>query len=275
MTPSIITLIAWSPFLLLALIFGICFTLRGAKKGAARAGIAFGATVLSAIASVFTAKLISVPVGKSLMPLVDGFTSGTSSLGADALERVEAIVTGIAGALASLVLFVPVLIIISIIFKVVASVITTKLMRDPKHVANKIGGGVIGFVDAMVLAILILLPLYGTLSLAKEFKPIIAELPETEEVMEYVDAATAPFVIDIAGIPPFETTYDYLMSFKVEGSTVSVSKTARQAGEIYLEIAAIGDIKNMSNKDAIEVLESLERVIVENEFITDFACAFL
>lgn len=276
MTPSMITLIAWAPFLLLALIFGICFTVRGAKKGAARAAIALAATALSALASVFLAKLIAIPVGNSLTPVIyDMMGDGASELGAAAMAKMDSMIIGMAGAVASLVFFIPVIIIVSVILKVVASVITTKLMPEPKHIANKIGGAAIGFVDAILLALLILLPVYGTLSLVKDFKPVISTLEETDEVVEYLDAATSPFIVDVAGVPPFESAYDYLLSFKVEGSTVSLSAVARDASETYLEIMAIGDLKNLDGKDAIEVLDTIEMLIIENGFITDFACAFL
>ncbi len=276
MTPSMITLIAWAPFLLLALIFGICFTVRGAKKGAARAGIAFGATALSIVASVFIAKLVAAPIGRSVSPIVrDMMSDSASELGSEAMLKIDAIVMGIAGALASLIVFIPVLVIVSIILKVVASVITTKLMPEPKHIANKLGGAAIGLVDALLLALMLLLPIYGTLSLAKDFKPVISSFEGTDDVMEYMDAATAPFIVDVAGIPPFESAYDYLLSFRVEGTTVSLSAVARDASEMYLELRAIGDIKNLSDADAITLLETAEKLISENEFITDFACAFL
>ena len=47
MSPTVVSLIVWAPFLFFALLFGIIFCLFGYKRGAARSGISIGSTIIA------------------------------------------------------------------------------------------------------------------------------------------------------------------------------------------------------------------------------------
>ena len=265
MSPAIITLISWAPFLLLALIFGIVFTLVGYKRGSARAGISIGVTALSCFLSVVLAKVLSGAVAGAITPVFEDM------LGGSGIDQLAPLALALAGAVSALVLYIPIFILLTSVLKPVASVIFKRIIPKPKHVANRLGGLAISLVDALLVAFLVLLPIYGTLSLAGGVTDII---DGEEEMKQYVSAATDPFIVDVAGVPPFSTVYDSLMSCKLNGNTISVSATLRQATQLINDISVFGDLKNadLSDEDLIKLLDSLEKLVLSNDLLTDLVC---
>ncbi len=274
MTPLVITLIAWSPFLILALIFGLAFSFKGYKRGSALAGISIGITVISCILSILIAKLIAVGVAGTFAPMLSKLleTSGLKG-GADEIAKLA---TSIASAFASLIIYIPVFIILASVLKPVSAFLFKKIIPKPKHVANKVGGISISIIDAFLLAILITLPLYGTLALADDFMNTFS-YKNDDGVMEYVSAATDPFIVDVASVPPFSTAYDTLMSCKIGNTTVSISGTVRETAAVLRNIKSLGNIKEgeFNKKPALALLNGAEKLLVKNKFVTDFICEYL
>ncbi len=265
MPPAIITLIAWAPFLLLALVFGIIYTILGFKRGSARAGISIGVTALSCFLSVVLAKVLSGTVAGAATPMFEDM------LGGSGVDQLAPLASGLASALSALVLYIPIFILLTSVLKPVASVIFKKIIPKPKHIANRLGGLTVSLVDALLVAFLVLLPIYGTLSLAGG---VVGIIDGEEEVKEYVSAATDPFIVDVAGVPPFSTVYDSLMSCELDGKTVSVSATVRQAAAVLNDLNALNNLKisDMSEKDLIKLLDSAETLLLSNDIFTDLVC---
>lgn len=266
MSPAIITLIAWAPFLLLALIFGIVFTRLGFERGSARAGISIGVTALSCFLSVVLAKVLSGALAGAITPMFKDM------LGSSGMKQITSLASGLASALSALVIYIPIFILLTSVLKPVAYVIFKKIIPQPKHIADRIGGITVSLADALLVAFLGLIPLYGTLCLAGGVVDIIDD--GEEEMMEYVSAATDPFIVDVAGVPPFSTVYDSLMSCELNGKTVSVSATVRQAAAVISDINALGDLKtaDISEKDLAKLLNSAEKLLLSNDLFTDFVC---
>lgn len=273
MSPAIITLIAWAPFLLLALIFGITFSIKGYKRGAARAGISIGVTAITCIISIFVAKLIATAIAGNFSPMIADALSETGMK--LAAKELAALATSIAGAVASLILYIPVSIILFSVLKPVASFIFKRFIPAPKHVANKIGGLSLSLIDALLLTILVTLPVYGTLALADGVVDVFAK--GDNETVEMISAATDPFVVDVVGVPPFSTAYDTLMSCKIGKTTVSLSETVREAVVVLEQVKVLENFKaeNFNKKDILELLSSAEELIGENDLVADFVCEYL
>ncbi len=274
MSPLVITLIAWSPFLILALIFGLAFSFKGYKRGSALAGISIGVTIVTCILSILIAKLIANGLAGNFAPMLAKLleTSGLKG-GADEIAKLA---TSIAAAFASLIIYIPVFIILASVLKPVSAFLFKKIIPQPKHVANKIGGISISVIDALLLAILVTLPLYGTLALADGYMDAFS-YKNDDEVMEYVSAATDPFIVDVANVPPFSTVYDSLMTCKIGGTNVSVSGTVREASVVLRHAMSVGEMKkgNFNKKEVIALLNSAEKLLNKNAFVTDFICEYL
>ncbi len=274
MTPAIITLIAWSPFLILALIFGLAFSFKGYKRGSALAGISIGITVISCILSILIAKLIAVGVAGNFAPMLSNILEGAGFKGGS--DEIAKLATSIASAFASLIIYVPVFIILASVLKPVSAFLFKKIIPKPKHVANKVGGISISIIDALLLAVLVTLPLYGTLALADDFISTFS-YKNDDEVMEYVSAATDPFIVDVASVPPFSTAYDTLMSCKIGNTTVSISGTVREVAVVLRHASALSDFKkgDFNKKDVLALLNSTENLLTDNKFATDFICEYM
>lgn len=272
MSPAIITLIAWSPFLVLALIFGLAFSFKGYKRGAARAGISIGVTVISCILSILIAKLIANGLAGTFAPIVTDILSDTVKIGAD---KIASLATSVASAFAALMLYIPVFIILTSVLKPVLSFVFKKIIPTPKHVANKIGGLSIAIVDALLLAMLVTLPLYGTLALVDGAVEALGD--KNDEAIEMVSAATDPFIVDLANLPPFSTAYDTLMSCKIGNTTVSISGTIREAAVVLRHADALEDFKKgeFNKKPVLALLNSAEKLLTKNKFATDFICEYM
>ena len=260
MSPVIISLIAWAPFILLFLIFGIVYPIFGYKRGAARAGISVAVTAISTVLSVILAKLLSGSVAGVIRPIINDMLSemGEGALGGAAVTDIA---MGLASAICSLVLFIPVFILVASVLKPVTGVIVKRFIKAPKHIANKLGGMFISFVDAFLVALLILLPLYGTLFVAKGAAPL---LEDQKEIYPYVSAATDPFIVDVAGVPPFATVYDSLMSFEVGGSDFNLSKTLKQILTIVNSIKSIESPEDiLSDPDLMKTIISADPEVIK------------
>ncbi len=274
MSPALITLIAWSPFLLLALIFGIVFAVKGFKRGSALAGISIGITVVSCILSIIIARLIATGVAGIFSPMLSSFLQSAGLKGGSG--EIAKLATSIAAAFASLIIYVPVFIILASVLKPVSAFLFKKIIPKPKHAVNKVFGLSISIVDALLLAILVTLPLYGTLALADDFIDTFS-YKNDDEVKEYLSAATDPFIVDVASVPPFSTAYDTLMSCKIGNTTVSVSGTVREAAVVLRHAKVLNGLKDgyFSKKDVLTLLNSAESLLTDNKFATDFACEYL
>lgn len=270
MSPAVITLIAWAPFLVLALIFGIVFCLLGYKRGSARAAISVAVTAIAAVLSVVFAKLLSGSLAGMVKPIIDDMLNNSSTEGIEALN-VSALATGLASALCALVLFIPVFILLTSILKPVVSVIVKRFIPKPVKPVNKIGGLAISLVDAFLVALLALLPVYGTLSLVKEASPL---LKNEKEIYPYVSAATDPFIVDVAGVPPFSTAYDALFSFKVDAQPFNVSGTIRTTLRLVDEVNAFTKLEDKfsDEKLLLSIINDAEEFLISNEYASDILC---
>lgn len=273
MSPSIISLIVWLPFLFFAILFGVIFCLFGYKRGAARAGISIGSTIIACILSILVAKLVAGGLAGVFAPMLkDGLISSGIEGGA---QEVASLATSLASAVASVLLYIPIFAILVSIIKPVVSVIFKRVIPKPKHVANKIGGLSISLIDAFLLTMLILLPIYGTLGVTGDVVDVFAD--KNDESIRAVSAATDPFVVDVANVPPFSTAYDILMSCNIGGTNVSVSGTIRDTADVVRHAKNISNTKNgdFNEKEVLALLDSTEELLTDNPFITDFVCDFL
>lgn len=247
MSTSLLTLIAWAPFLLVVLICGIIFTLLGYKRGSARGGIAIGVTLLSAILSVFVAKLLSGTLTSTVSPMIgdalaDGFRDNPTAL--------ETLADGLSKAVCATVLYLPVFLILGSILKNVAAVITKKFLKAPKAIGNRLGGLGLGLLDAILFAFLLLLPIYGTLGVANtvmERLEVIGEMSEEDEVaegMETINAVVDQPLSDLASVFPFSTMYDGLMTFSYEGDSVCLPRILRDASDVVADAVLLEQTKD-------------------------------
>lgn len=179
MTPALLSVLVWIPFLLIAITSGIVFCLLGFKRGAAKAGISLGVTVLSSGLSILLARLLAGVIASRLTPLIQDLL-GSSFQDLFEMEHFAALVTGCATAIGALVLFIPVFLLLLLIVKNLTSLVFTAKLPKPKHIGNKLGGLAIGLADAVLMTFLLLLPLYGTLNVGGNLLTAVSAFTQEE-----------------------------------------------------------------------------------------------
>ncbi len=306
MSATLLSLLVWLPFLLLAVTFGIVFAFLGYQRGSAKAGISLAVTLISTLLSVLLAKLVAGIFASSLAPAVRNLLGDYAEMMSG--EHFSALVTGCASAAVSLVLFIPCFILVLILFKNLTSCVFTKKMPAPKKAGNKIGGLAIGIADALLLSFLLLLPLYGTLNLGSNVYGVITELTagdsDNEEALnlpilslgtgaavrpvgaegsgmesgnpsynELLDALLNTPLSDIAGLPVFNDIYNNMASFTApDGETVSVTETASTVTKVASAVISYKNGEEGSKDAMISAMDHLEQVMTESSFFAGLAC---
>lgn len=282
---SIASLLAWIPFLFVALICGIIFCILGYKRGSARAGISIGVTAISSAIAIAAAKLFSLFLSGLLLPFAEKLLSkivGFSLYNKLPTSFISELATGLSGAMFAILLYIPLFLLIASIMKPVISSVMRKHLPEPKSTANRIGGLTISLADALLYAFLLLLPLYGTLSLVGNAvdaaSALLSDKSTSSEtvLIEYAEAVTSPFITDVASVPPFSTAYDVLLTFKAHETEINIPRAVRDSCDLICKVAYFSSVDNkFTDKAAVtSLLDSIERFIVKNKFVTEFFCSF-
>ena len=233
------------PYALFLLIFLIVFLIRGYKRGLVRSACSLGATALSAGISLLIAKGLGwLLAGPILNALPEEVTAELASMG----TLVQGLLQGLMEVVAALVLFGLCFPVLLIVCKSVTRIILDRKSDEEQEFSagSRLGGMAIRLVDAALVTVLLLLPLYGTLATA--IPPVTAALriSESMEAMEteesfYSDesqqadnAAVLDMMDAIADHPtllpyrygPGAWVYSALSSFSMNGNPVDLSAIA-------------------------------------------------
>lgn len=309
MTPELLSLLVWTPFLFLAAVFGTVFCVLGFKRGSIKAAISLGVTALTTLLSILLARVFAGMLASSLTSTI------RNMLGADTAllekEHFAALVTGCATALGALVLFIPCFMLLLLLFKNLTSLLFTKKIPAPKHVGNKLGGLAIGLADALVMCFILLLPLYGTLGLGgnllsvvmamdtpaepKEalslsvtllgsssesalpgngFAPAPTPVPNEEDAtaVDMLSAVCGTPLSKLATSPLFAGVYDSMASFTHDGETVSVTKTVSTATNVAGAFLSFKNQETGANDKMIAAFNDMEKLVTGSSFFAGLTC---
>ena len=242
MSPEILNLILWAPFLLLFASVGIPFCLKGLKKGLFHSLVSTGATLAAAFVSFFAAKFVAgLAVGSILSMLPDISDTPLASLGEIVPVFVEGTVTG----LLALVIFVVVLAILTPVCKFLLALLP---VPKAKGLLSRLLGLALRFADAVILITLLLLPIYGTIAAygpAVEMTFALNEQAETTDeetdltVRDYVQCAMEHPVVSLARTPLFSAVYDGLSAANTSGGAMNMPQTIKAITDTVESFQAI------------------------------------
>lgn len=304
MTSALLSLLVWLPFLILAVTFGIVFGILGFKRGSIKAAISVAVTVVSTALSILLARLLASSIAGSLTPVLRDLLGGDANL-LD-MEHFAALVTGCATAIGALLLFIPVFLLMLLIFKNLTSLVFTKKIPQAKHISNKLGGLALGLADALLVAFLLLLPLYGTLGLGSNllsvvsameqpsssdglslnvtllgsegtaFRPVndanIMPVDEAPSYAELLDVLCNTPLAELASTPLFSTVYDSMASFTHNGETVSVSETVTTVSNVAGAFLSYQKGEEGAADKMVEAFDEMETLVTESNFFAGLLC---
>ena len=268
---GMISLLLWAPFLLVALIVGLIFCIRGYKKGVVHGAIALGATVVATILSLLLALLISPLLAKPFTPMVhsmmeDALTSMGSlfqSLFSDLLE-------GIVAMIVATLLFPLLYLIVSITARWVAA----KLSRgkfEPQSKGHRWGGLGVGALDALIYTLVLLLPLYGTIG---SFAPTMGSLMDEETGAVFNDIGNHPLA-SISGSGPLGFIYDKLTVISNDGTTIEPAKMVYDLSDIIRRLKAMmAKDPNEYGEEELQLIQDIRTSMVDSDWFYQLVKAF-
>ena len=258
-----VSLILWIPYAFLALILVISFLLVGRKRGVLRALISLASTLVLGILALLLAKAIAAPLAgllsSRLGPLVKDL------IGELPVSLTELVLTALTETALAIVLYGLLLLLLECVGKPVISHFTKKITEKNKPKGWNVAGGLlVSLADALILAYLFVMPLYGTLSLtskAVNTAAVFAADTFPAEVTDAAETAEKHPLIFVARTKPCALAYDTLTTFRYGSGSMSLSRVADQALETAKGLAAMknGDV---SPENQVAMIDALEKLLI-------------
>ena len=267
MSPQLLGTILWIPFALVVLIAGLIYCISGYKKGLWRALGSLGAAVISTAVSVLLARLIAGGLASSVAGMIP--VGDAAEIGAAALQVLLS--SAIAMVLAMVLFIVLMLILTPVLCWVMGLLLGKRLISDTK--TFKWLGMATGLVTALVFALCLLSPVYGTLALAAPVAQgvmvfVPAEEGETAQIGDYISGISNHFLTKASGSGPVGLVYSGLSQVSLAGNTVSLQDVSGAAEEV-LELA--GQIQGTEDPAALtqistQIVEQVRTNFVEQDW---------
>jgi hypothetical protein len=227
LSPSVISIILWVPFVVVFLISALIFCIAGYRKGLWRALISLGITIVSAIISFFLSKVVAGVVSGGIVASV------LASLPADqvGVAIIKTLIPSLVQAILAVVFFAGIFFVVTLIGKIIGNVVKRDALQV-EHPGLKWGGLGVRFVDAIVYTVLFLLPLYGTLGTFAPTVQTVLKLGGEEMAIfaEYLGAITNHPVVGMTNNSVIGDVYGGLMD--ASGTTNSDGSTNVNVNEV-------------------------------------------
>ena len=271
---TIIKIALFVPFALMLAIFAIVYLINGYKKDLGRSLISLGATAAATIVSLLLAKGISWLAAPLLVKVIPAnLLSGLDELGSFA----EGLVQGAVEVVLSFLLFGLFFIISLAVLKSIGKKINWDTLNTGKT-GSRLAGMGIRAVDAVLVTMMLLLPLYGTIAViappaaalarmsASTAQPqqrgnISPDLPEAEENEELIvleTVANHPALIPYK-YGPGSWVYSGLSSFSMNGKSVDVAAAAQSLEGLLDRVQAVQVA--IETEDEQTILDAVQEVI--------------
>ena len=187
-TPQLLSILLYIPFVLTVIITGIIYCIKGYKQGLYRALISLGVTLLSAGLSLLLSRILSSALSGLVANMIPQDLFGEMG---SLRELLVSLVSGLVQSGMAILLFGFFL----LIFLIVLKIIWNHIKKDallPENNGMKWGGLGVRLVDTVIVAFLLLVPLYGTLA---------TYVPPVESVIKIIegsDSVTAEYLSGIS-----------------------------------------------------------------------------
>ena len=267
MSPVIISIILWVPFILVVLISGVIFGLSGFKRGIWRALVSFGVTIVSAIISFFLGKLMAGILAKGI---IDAIITTLSSTPGVPVSLVSSLVGNMVHAIAAVFLFAGIFFVLTLILKLVANFVPIAVL-DVEDDGLKLAGLGVRLVDALVFSLLFLMPLYGTLgAYVPSVQPVMSMIgEEDEELTVYLDSVTAHPLVTLSSNSILGGVYNQLSKVKMSegGTAVSFPEIIDVMNETVDKFDALSNAQGEdADKACLDLIKHLKNNVVEADW---------
>ncbi|MBO5213948.1 MAG: hypothetical protein J6B86_04180 [Clostridia bacterium] len=258
-TAQVISVLLYVPFVLAAIITGIIYCIKGYKQGLYRALISLGVTFLSVGLSLLLSRLLSLALSGLVAKLVPRDLFGEMGSLRDILVS---LLSGLVQSGVAILLFGLFLLIFLIVLKIVWNHIKKDALL-PKNNGMKWGGLGVRLVDTVIVAFLLLVPLYGTL--ATYVPPVESVIKITEgsdsAAAEYLSAVSENGMVSLYKGGPSTWIQGGLGTVKIGDVSVNLKDVIDVSG------TAVEKFSNLSTcKDRKELMAAISDI---SKFLRD------
>ncbi len=241
----------WLPFALAVLLTVVPYSISGIKKGTVRSVISLIATLAAGVCSVFASYWLSGLLKPTVQEALHGYIP----------EEVPAfLLDGILRAAVALLLYPIFLIILTSVLKWIGRLLTAG-WHKARNPLSKAAGLAIRLIDCGVFALLLTLPLYGTLAMygpvVQDMMALGGEQAQWDDTLEQVQSHP---LVSIAGTDAPQVLYQVLAQ-----GEVNTQITGPGLGEALTDVMAFTQTA-AENPEGLtrEDLQSLITSLVEN-----------
>ena len=262
MSTGLLAGLLWIPFIIVALIAGLIYCIRGYRKGLWHALISLGAVVVSTVMAILFSRLIASALGPALAESLPLGTDG----GAGA-AMVKMLLSGMVSVAVSLVLFGLFMLIFTPVISWVAGIFLKKHLPQVNKNLKWYGLGV-GAVTTLVFTLFLLSPVYGTLATAA---PVVSSVLAMEEegqkdsssamVADYFEGISDHLLVKVSGAGPVAWVYDGVSRMPVGSKSISVVEMSKAVKEAMSLLARLEQVEDP--QEAAEISEKLIKLTRE------------
>ena len=280
MDTNTISLLLWAPFVLIWLPATLIYCIKGLRKGFQPALISLSAIIVSALVNMFLARALAgvvTPMLKGAIP-ADLFSGSYTA---------ELLLGSIIGTLAAMLLFMLLFLILTPIMAGIGKwILRKKLAAEEVTDGSKVGGIMVGMVNAVLFTMVFLIPLYGTLAayapIARSALDMIpaasdsAQSAYTSQPMSFtsrqlqqetsapdsdlqllrdiLDCILQHPLVELSASAPVQTVYVSLSQVSVEQTSVNLSDMAGTTKELMNRIQAVAQADEGQRTEALREL---------------------
>ena len=272
MPTTIVSLALWAPFLLVVLITGVVFSIRGYKSGLWKALISLAATLVATGLSL----LLATGIGRLLAPIISEKLLEALPLGKVPATLVGMIAGGLIKMILSLTLFSPCFLVVTPVLKKIAACFGKEALKT-ERTGLKWGGLGIRLADAVLYTALLFLPLYGTLAAyLPTVQSVLSYLPENAPLgvfSELLDSAQSNPIVNAAGSGAMQSVYENLGKLEVGHSQVSVDEVVNTVGEVSNKLKDVHSAKDLlSGEKGKELIHYMKEEVAVKPWVQE-VCA--
>lgn len=253
------------PFALPLVISLIVFLVGGYKRGATRSLLSLGVTVVAAVLAMVLCRLLAAVLPP--LPFMEALVESLQEEGG--VLASSSLVEQLPQMVGALLMFSPLFLILCIVGKCLCSFVGT---IAPQAGWKKAAGMAVRAVDAVIFALVLTLPIYGTvatlLPLAQSGYEAAGELDaDSQEAAEVFEEMLEHPVIAIAGKFPLKQLYGGICTLSGDGNSLNLTQVATSGKNIMDQYNAyLSASEEDKAKETAKLVKVLREDLVEQDW---------
>lgn len=276
MSQQMIQVLLWIPFIFVAAFTLPVFCSAGYRRGTWNALVSLAATVLAAVVSVVLARALAAPVSRPIVRALEEVLSGSNSGMSLGMEAV--LLHGVVCVFMAMGIYGLLMLVLTVLFKYIARALWgQELQRSDSGM--RWGGLMVRLVDGVLYALLLLLPLYGSLG---NVLPVLSSLAgfagEDTQVYQTLTTVTQHPVAKASSVGPLKIVYGELAVVPTENgdiSLVEVTESVTGTAQRYQQLQEAMESDEVTMEQIDELLVFAREELLQQDWVYSAYCQML